>query len=169
MEEFEFGAVFSIISFIVYRLSFIVYRLSFPLFLIVVAFSVVSCFFVGVHEVVFHGFFRFDSKSAKECKSCRSQKNAAKCAIPRYQRCRYSRERAFQSFYEIGGPKQELHPSCPRRTLRAPGRHSRGDTPSRKAHREMSAREVGSQAQTPLRVPWLAAFSAMNGATLRHA
>ena len=33
-------------------------------FFFVVAFSVFSCFFVGVHEVVFHGFFHFDSKSA---------------------------------------------------------------------------------------------------------
>ena len=28
----------------------------------------------GVHEVVFHGFFHFDSKGAKECRSSRSRK-----------------------------------------------------------------------------------------------
>ena len=41
-------------------------------------------FFIGVHGVVFRGFFHFDSKGAKEWQSCRSRKtvkNAPTLAI----------------------------------------------------------------------------------------
>ena len=44
----------------------------------------ITCIFVGVHEVVLHVFFHFDSKGAKEYKSCSSRKmlkNAPSLAI----------------------------------------------------------------------------------------
>jgi hypothetical protein len=50
-------------------------------------------------------------KKKERCKRLQILKRLEKCAHSRYQRRRCSRERAFQSFYEMGGPKQGLHPS----------------------------------------------------------
>ena len=61
------------------------------------------------------------------------EKSFKKCAYSRYRSCRYRRERAFQSFYEMVGPKEKLHPSYilqqPSRATTPPDFSHEGFTP----------------------------------------